>query len=102
MRQRWRRQQRALPLRAVLPTAPPPAAAVAGELMVYAISDLHVDYPQNAEWVQQLGRGSPGHETVLIVAGDVSDDVALLRCAFRRQWALRPWELRPSCAMHAH
>jgi predicted phosphodiesterase len=49
---------------------------------VFAISDLHLDYAANREWLQQL----PLHEynkDVLILAGDVSDRLALLEEAFR-------------------
>jgi hypothetical protein len=53
-------------------------------LELYAISDLHTDYAANMEWVQQLdmssrGGSSSSSSSVLIVAGDVSDDIGLLR-----------------------
>jgi predicted phosphodiesterase len=50
-------------------------------MRVFAISDLHLDYAANREWLQQL----PWHEyndDVLILAGDVSDRLALLEDAF--------------------
>jgi hypothetical protein len=53
-----------------------------GSLSVFAVSDLHTDYAQNLEWVRALPappRGD-GDATALIVAGDVSDDVRVLRC----------------------
>lgn len=43
-------------------------------MKVYALSDLHVDYAQNREWLQTLVAGSFG-EDVLILAGDISDKV---------------------------
>lgn len=51
-------------------------------MRVFAISDLHLDYAANREWLQQL----PLHEyndDALILAGDVSDRLALLNDAFR-------------------
>lgn len=51
-------------------------------MRVFAISDLHLDYAANREWLQQL----PQHEyndDVLILAGDVSDRLNLLEDAFR-------------------
>jgi hypothetical protein len=59
--------------------------SVAGTLELYAISDLHTDYAANMEWVQQLDMTSRGSSSssssssVLIVAGDVSDDIGILR-----------------------
>jgi predicted phosphodiesterase len=50
-------------------------------MRVFAISDLHLDYAVNREWLQEL----PAHEyndDVLILAGDVSDRLALLDAAF--------------------
>ncbi|KAA3610006.1 MAG: hypothetical protein D8M58_07805 [Calditrichaeota bacterium] len=41
---------------------------------VFAISDLHVDYDQNMNWVKGLSN-SDYKDDVLIVAGDVSDNV---------------------------
>jgi len=51
-------------------------------MRVFAISDLHLDYAANREWLQQL----PRHEyndDVLILAGDVSDRLTLLDEAFK-------------------
>ena len=39
---------------------------------IFAISDLHTDYEANMEFVESL---PPHPEDVLIVAGDVSDDI---------------------------
>lgn len=46
-------------------------------MRVHAVSDIHVDYPQNLEWVLGLSH-EDFVEDVLILAGDVSDDLALL------------------------
>lgn len=51
-------------------------------MRIFAISDLHLDYAVNRDWLQQL----PLHEyndDVLILAGDVSDRLALLDEAFK-------------------
>jgi predicted phosphodiesterase len=51
-------------------------------MRIFAISDLHLDYAANREWLQQLSQ----HEykdDVLILAGDVSDRLALLDEAFK-------------------
>ncbi|HET7795385.1 MAG TPA: metallophosphoesterase [Rhizobacter sp.] len=58
-------------------------------MRVFAISDLHVDYEPNAQWVQQLSMGEY-LDDVLIVAGDVSDRsarvAACLETLARRFW----------------
>ena len=41
---------------------------------IFAISDLHVDYRQNAEWVMDLSRSDFTND-VLILAGDLSDNL---------------------------
>lgn len=46
-------------------------------MKVYALSDLHVDYAQNRQWLQALVAGNFG-EDVLILAGDISDKLPLL------------------------
>jgi 3',5'-cyclic AMP phosphodiesterase CpdA len=47
---------------------------------LFAISDLHVTYPKNREWVERLEPDSP--EDWLIVAGDVAEKTADI------EWAL--------------
>lgn len=47
-------------------------------MRVHAISDIHVDYEPNAQWVQALPQG-PYRDDMLIVAGDVSDQLDRLR-----------------------
>lgn len=46
-------------------------------MRVYAISDLHVDYPENLEWTLSLDKTKFVND-VLILAGDVTDDLELL------------------------
>ncbi|RMH65477.1 MAG: hypothetical protein D6677_02490 [Calditrichaeota bacterium] len=46
-------------------------------MRVWAISDLHTDFEENLQWVQQLSLADY-RDDVLIVAGDISDDVAIL------------------------
>ncbi|HKT84230.1 MAG TPA: metallophosphoesterase [Solirubrobacterales bacterium] len=48
---------------------------------LFAVSDLHVDHPENRELLQQMRPDSP--RDWLIVAGDVADDPATV------EWALR-------------
>ena len=57
----------------------PDAPAAPGKLL--AVSDLHVSYPQNRQWVEDLPPGSPGDW--LLVVGDVAEKVADI------EWALR-------------
>lgn len=47
-------------------------------LDVYAISDLHTDHDENMAWVKGLPRTSK-RKDVLVVAGDVSDDMRIFR-----------------------
>lgn len=46
-------------------------------MRVFAVSDLHVDYESNAQWVGRLS-ASDHQEDLLIVAGDVSDSLPRL------------------------
>ncbi|MDQ3287347.1 MAG: metallophosphoesterase [Pseudomonadota bacterium] len=49
-------------------------------MRLFAISDVHVDYPDNARWVEQLSNADY-RDDVLILAGDLTDDSQLLaRC----------------------
>ncbi len=58
-------------------------------MRIFAISDVHADYPQNMALVEALSAGDHRRDTVL-VAGDVTDDLArlggVLR-AFRERFA---------------
>ena len=42
-------------------------------MRVFAVSDIHTDYPENLEWIKSLTAEEFGGDA-LIVAGDVSDD----------------------------
>jgi len=56
---------------------------------VFALSDAHVDLPENMAWLQALSPVDDG-EAALILAGDVSDDLATLEEALvclRRKFA---------------
>lgn len=44
---------------------------------IFAVSDVHSDYPENLAWVQAL-EGRYGEDDAIIVAGDVSDCTATL------------------------
>ena len=46
-------------------------------MRIYTISDLHVDYPENLDWVLGLSRAEYCDD-VLILPGDISDDFGLL------------------------
>ncbi len=50
-------------------------------MRVLAISDLHVDYEENARWLSNLSR-QDYRDDVLILAGDVSDSVAAMEWSF--------------------
>ncbi|MEM6462116.1 MAG: metallophosphoesterase [Pseudomonadota bacterium] len=43
-------------------------------MRIFTISDLHVDYRQNAEWVEGLSRAD-FTDDILILAGDISDSL---------------------------
>ena len=47
-------------------------------MRVFAVSDIHIDYEINARWVAGLSR-SDYRDDVLILAGDVTDAMPLLR-----------------------
>lgn len=58
-------------------------------IRVYAVSDLHVDFPANMRWIESVPEGVYA-EDVLLVAGDVSDDLYRLGHALatlRRRFA---------------
>ncbi|TPV93363.1 MAG: metallophosphoesterase [Myxococcales bacterium FL481] len=54
-----------------------------GLVRVWAVSDLHVDYRENAEWVDNLARQDYRGD-VLIVGGDVTDDLPRLDATLAR------------------
>lgn len=43
----------------------------------YALSDIHVDYPENLNWVESIEKNTYQND-VLLLAGDVTDDLILL------------------------
>ena len=47
-------------------------------MRVFGISDLHADYAENREWIKALPRDEYAAD-VLLLAGDISDDFALLQ-----------------------
>lgn len=53
-----------------------------GPMRIFAISDLHVEYDENARWLDQLSRSDHVEDTV-IVAGDISDELGHLAFGFR-------------------
>lgn len=50
-------------------------------MRVFAVSDLHLDYAPNREWLQQLPL-QEYNDDALILAGDISDRLVLLEHAF--------------------
>jgi predicted phosphodiesterase len=50
-------------------------------MRVLAVSDLHVDYEANAQWVRGLSRADYVND-VLLLCGDISDSEATLRWCF--------------------
>lgn len=53
----------------------------AAVMRVFAVSDIHIDYPSNARWVAALST-TDYRDDVLILAGDVSDCLATLEWCF--------------------
>ncbi|HTV85873.1 MAG TPA: metallophosphoesterase [Dyella sp.] len=51
-------------------------------MRVFAVSDLHLDYAANRQWLQQLSRHEYRHDA-LILAGDISDRLSLLIEGFK-------------------
>ena len=47
-------------------------------MRVFGISDLHVDYPENYNWVKSLSR-EDFRDDVLVLAGDISDRVPFFK-----------------------
>jgi predicted phosphodiesterase len=50
-------------------------------MKVYALSDIHVDYPENLQWLLSID-DELYQQDVMILAGDVSDNIDLLRQVF--------------------
>ena len=55
---------------------PPPAR-------IWLVSDVHAEYKENLSWLRELGASSEFKEDVLILAGDVSADLGIVRDVFR-------------------
>lgn len=59
-----------------------PRATSTRKLEAYAISDLHTDHPDNMKWVKSHCKMMQGQKEVirvLLVAGDISDDIDTLK-----------------------
>ena len=52
-------------------------------MRIFALSDLHVDYSQNRQWVQALSVADYQND-VLILAGDLTDNYARLAECFEQ------------------
>lgn len=48
-----------------------------GAMRVFAVSDIHIDYDENARWIANLSTAEY-QDDVLILAGDVTDELQLL------------------------
>lgn len=46
---------------------------------IWLVSDVHAEYEDNMSWLRELGRSSQFKEDVLILAGDVSADIGIMR-----------------------
>ncbi|DBA84082.1 TPA: hypothetical protein ACH3X1_006563 [Trebouxia sp. C0004] len=46
---------------------------------VFAVSDVHCDYTLNQDWLAELKQKQYGQNDVLLLAGDISDDLGLIR-----------------------
>ncbi|DBB02386.1 TPA: hypothetical protein ACH3X3_011389 [Trebouxia sp. C0006] len=46
---------------------------------VFAVSDVHCDYTLNQDWLTELKQNQYGQNDVLLLAGDISDDLGLIR-----------------------
>lgn len=52
-------------------------------MRVFALSDIHLDYPENKKWLSQLSLADYQRD-VLILAGDVTDNLLLLEYCFNQ------------------
>lgn len=50
-------------------------------MRIFSVSDMHVDYDENANWVAQLSNNDYVDD-VLIIAGDLSDKLSLVERCF--------------------
>lgn len=51
-------------------------------MKIHAISDIHVDYQENWEWVSNISRFDY-QDDILILAGDITDETLLIKKVFR-------------------
>ena len=52
-------------------------------MRVFAVSDIHIDYQENKQWILDLS-SSDYQQDILILAGDISDKLALLEWCFNQ------------------
>ncbi len=52
-------------------------------MRLFAISDVHIDYPDNADWIDQVSN-QDYRDDLLILAGDLTEDRRLLAWCFGR------------------
>lgn len=50
-------------------------------MRVFAVSDIHVDYPENAKWLEQLSNHDYQNDC-LVLAGDISDSMERIGACF--------------------
>ena len=70
-----------------LPACPPSrtrhlqcsSARCSEPLRVFALTDVHTDYEENLAWIDSLAQRGYREQDVLILSGDVSDDLTILR-----------------------
>ena len=69
---------------AIPATTPAGDGQGAGYERVFAMSDIHIDKPENREWLLSICDGTSFARDVLILAGDVTDDPDALKDCLRR------------------
>ena len=52
-------------------------------MRLFAVSDLHLDYEENRDWLKQLSDTDYNND-VLLLGGDISDDVSLIQECFEQ------------------
>ena len=50
-------------------------------MRVFAVSDLHIDYKANFEWLLSISEFEYQHD-ILILAGDLTDQIDKIRASF--------------------
>lgn len=53
-------------------------------MKVYAVSDLHIDYEENYVWLKEILKERLFKDDVLIIAGDLTDDLKLLEVSLKQ------------------